>query len=84
MKIQSQYTLFDIAIVASSHDEAMDKFKLKNFSQPITTEDYVADLANRITSLLGIDVLTYTSTTDFVEKLIRYGIMKEVPFPIRG
>lgn len=32
----------------------------------------------------GIDVLTYTSTTDFVEKLIRYGIMKEVPFLIRG
>lgn len=70
------YSLFGMSINATSHEEAMDKFKLKNFTRPSTTQAYVDELAVRVMNFCGVNLGHYISIADFVDRMIEHGLMK--------
>jgi hypothetical protein len=73
---KKQYTLFGISVIARTHEQAMHKFKLKNFSKPDTTEEYIEELNERIRNFCHVNLTDYETITDYVNLLVRHGFMK--------
>ena len=73
---KKQYTLFGISVLARSHEQAMHKFKLKNFTRPDTTEEYVEELNQRIKNYCQINIIGYETVDEYVNLLVRHGLMK--------